>query len=115
LVHDDDGRSVAWTLPKLADYTRRTVALGRKVQGELAGLKAEYHRRAALVYSSVPMAYMDLENSEARMVELNSLIPAAEGRLAGLMNQRAALGELTALAETLGTTDLRLREVGPAD
>jgi hypothetical protein len=61
------------------------------------------------------MAYVDLENSEARLVALHSEIPAAANRHADLMNQRAALNELIALTDALGRTELQLREIGAAD
>ena len=112
LVNDDDGRSVPFTSTKLADCRRRTVALGRKVESALVSMVAERRQLEALVYSSVPMAYLDLERGEARLVELQSAIPAASERHADLTNQLGALNELTALADSLGGTQLRLREIG---
>jgi len=100
-VKNDAGKSIPFTTKNLDLLLRRIMKKGTSAANQLASLKAEQAKLKANLDARVPMAYLDYKAANARVKQLDGIIPQAEQAIVPLETEAKATQRLADFAHQL--------------
>jgi len=100
-VKNDAGKSVPFTTKNLDLLLRRIMKTGTSAANQLASMKAEQAKLKANLDAHVPMAYLEYKAANARVKQLDTIIPQAEQAIVPLETEAKATQRLAEFAHQL--------------